>query len=216
MPGHVETAIPADQLVIRPLGSADSETYRRLRQRILELGDGKYFNSSFETERRLTTDAQWREYCAETPDRCKLGIFVSGALVGSMGVGTHLAGRHRFAVIEAVWLDPQYRKAGIAEQAYKRLRQWCVEHDYFYLISEIRADNTRAREIREKQGAVYLFTRRNLKWADGSTADTVFYLMSFSGSADQSRSLDQAIPFMEAALAFLNQEQLADGRGASE
>jgi RimJ/RimL family protein N-acetyltransferase len=198
--------------------AADSEAYRRLRQRVLDVGEGKFFNTSYDRERQLASEDQWRERCAETPARCTIGTFVEGALVGIMGILPYGDPKHRTAELESTWIDPKYRRSGVARQAYDQVRQWCVEHGYLYAVVEIRADNTRSREIREKQGAMYLFTRRNVAWEDGSTADTRFYLQNFSPGAERSRSLDQAIPFLEAALTFLKQEQrdqMAADRGAS-
>ncbi len=225
MTAHVESdtlvdpvdPIRPDQVVFRPLVAADSEAYRKLRQRILELGEGKYFNSSYDKERLLITEDQWRERCAETPVRCTIGTFVEGALVGIMAILPYGDPEHRTAELESTWIEPKYRRSGVARQAYDRVRQWCVEHGYLYAVVEVRADNTRSREIREKHGAMYLFTRRNVAWADGSTGDTRFYLQNFTPGAERSRSLDQAIPFLEAALTFLKHEQrdqIAAGRGA--
>jgi RimJ/RimL family protein N-acetyltransferase len=224
MTAHVESDTPADpvdpvgldQVVFRPLIAADSEAYRRLRQRVLDLGEGRFFNTSYDKDRQSTSEDQWRERCAETPVRCTIGIFVEGALVGIMGILPYGDPANRTAELESTWIDPQYRRTGVAREAYERVRQWCLEHGYRYAIIEIRADNTRSREIREKQGVTYLFTRRNVAWADGSTADTLFFLQNLLPGAERSRSLDQAIPFLEAALTFLKQEQrdeAAAGRG---
>ena len=210
--------IRPDQVVFRPLSAADSDAYRRLRQRILDIGEGKFFNSSYDRERQFTSEAQWHERCAETPVRCTIGTFVDGELVGIMGILPYGDPKHRTAELEATWIDPRYRRSGVARQAYDRVRQWCVDHGYLYAIVEIRADNARSREIREKQGCMYLFTRRNVAWEDGSTGDTRFYLQNFTPGAEISRSLDQSIPFLEAALIFLKQEQrdqIAAGRGTS-
>jgi RimJ/RimL family protein N-acetyltransferase len=220
---HVESDTPIDpirpdQVVFRPLSASDSDAYRRLRQRILDIGEGKFFNSSYDRERQFTSEAQWHERCAETPVRCTIGTFVDGELVGIMGILPYGDPEHRTAELEATWIDPRYRRSGVARQAYDRVRQWCVDRGYLYAVVEIRADNARSREIREKQGCMYLFTRRNVAWEDGSTGDTRFYLQNFTPGAEISRSLDQSIPFLEAALMFLKQEQrdqIAAGRGTS-
>jgi RimJ/RimL family protein N-acetyltransferase len=212
MTAHVESDTLVDrgapnQVVFRPLIAGDSEAYRRLRQRVLDLGEGRFFNTSYTKDRQTTTEEQWRERCAQTELRCTLGVFVEGELVGIMGILPYGDPANRTAELESTWIDPKYRRSGVARQAYAEVRQWCLEHGYRYAILEIRADNTRSREIREKQGAVYLFTRRNVAWADGSTADTVFYLLDYLISADRSRSMEDAIGFLEVALTFLKQEQ---------
>lgn len=201
------TMIDPDRVVIRPLTAADSEAYRRLRQHILEIGEGKFFSSSYTRDQQLTGEDQWRERCTETPVRCTIGIFVEGDLVGIMGILPYGDPKNLTTEWESTWIDPKYRKSGIAGQAYEKVRAWSHDHGYRYAILDIRADNTRSREIREKQGAMYLCTKRDVTWADGSTADAHFFMLNLSPEAARSRSAGQAVAFLEAALAFLQQDQ---------
>src|ERR1700704_1841149 len=116
MTAHVESdtlddpddPVRPDQVVFRPLIAADSEAYRRLRQRVLDVGEGKFFNTSYDRERQLASEDQWRERCAETPARCTIGTFVEGALVGIMGILPYGDPKHRTAELEATWIDPKY------------------------------------------------------------------------------------------------------------
>jgi RimJ/RimL family protein N-acetyltransferase len=204
-----DTLVDPDRVVIRPLTAADSKAYRRLRQHILDIGEGKYFSSSYTREQQFTSEDQWGERCAETPVRCTIGIFVAGDLVGIMGMLPYGDPGDRITEWESTWIDPKYRRSGIARQAYERVRQWCHEHGYRYALIDIRADNTRSREIREKQGAMYLCTRRDVTWADGSTADVHYFMLSLSPDTQRSRSADQAVAFLQAALAFLTHETAA-------
>lgn len=213
---ETDPLVDPDRVVIRPLAAADSGAYRRLRQHILEIGEGKFFSSSYTREQQFTTEDQWRERCAETAVRCTIGIFVDGDLVGIMGILPYGDPRYLITEWESTWIDPRYRRSGIARQAYEQVRAWSHDHGYRYAVIDIRADNTRSREIREKQGAMYLFTRRNMTWADGSAADADYFLLHLSPEAARTRSADQAVGFLEAALAFLNQDlhdEAADGRG---
>jgi RimJ/RimL family protein N-acetyltransferase len=209
MTAHVEsdTLVDPDRVVIRPLTAADGEAYRRLRRHILDIGEGRFFSSSYTREQEFTTEDQWRERCAETSARCTMGVFIAGALVGIMGILPHGAPGDLTAELESTWIDPKYRNAGIARPAYEAVRAWCYEHGYRYAILDIRADNTRSREIREKQGAMYLYTERDVTWADGSTADAHFFMLNLSPEAERTRSAGQAVAFLEAALAFLKHEQ---------
>lgn len=208
MTAHVEsdTFVDPDRVVIRPLTAADSEAYRRLRQHILDIGEGKYFSSSYTTEQQFTSEDQWRELCTETPVRCIIGIFVEGDLNGIMGILPHGDPGTLTAEWNATWIDPKCRRSGIARQAYEEVREWSHGHGYRYAIVDIRADNTRSREIREKQGAMYLCTQRDVTWADGSTADADFFMLNLSPEAQRSRSVAQAVAFLEAALAYLKQD----------
>ncbi len=201
--------IAPDEVVVRPLTAADSEAYRRLRQQILDSDEARFFSSSYISEQHLTSEEQWREHCAETPVRCTIGIFVDGQLAGIMGILPCGDPRNRTAEWIATWTAPQYRRSGVTGQAYRKVRQWSYDHGYRYAVGDIRADNTRSRAIREKQGAMYLFTRRNETWADGSTADADWFMLNLFPGAETSRSLDQAAAFLEAALAFVKHEQRA-------
>lgn len=201
------TLDPPDRVVIRPLTAADSAGYRQLRQRILDIGEGKLFSSSYTREQQFTSEDQWREWCTETPVRCIIGIFVEGALSGIMGITPCGAPGSLTAEWDATWVDPQYRRSGIAGPAYEAVRAWSHDHGYRYAVVDIRADNTRSREIRENQGAMYLCTKRAATWADGSTADVHYFLLNISSEAARSRSVEQAVGFFEAALAFLHHDQ---------
>jgi RimJ/RimL family protein N-acetyltransferase len=211
MTTHVDsnTLVAPQRVVIRPLTAEDSQAYRRLRQHILELGDGRVFSSSYTREQQLTSEQQWREWCTETPTRCTIGSFVDGALVGITCI--LVCGDPTNLTVEwyATWMDPEYRRSGIAKQAREAVRAWSHDHGYRYAITDIRADNTLFREVREKEGAMYLFTQRDVTWADGSTADTNFFMLNLSPGAERSRSGGQAIAFLEAALAFLKHDEHA-------
>jgi RimJ/RimL family protein N-acetyltransferase len=206
MPAHVEsdTLVDPDRVVIRPLTAADSAAYRGLRQHILTTGDGRFFSSSYTREQQFTSEDQWRERCAETSVSCTIGIFVEGDLVGIMGMLPYGDPKDLLTEWESTWIDPKYRRSGIARQAYERVCAWCYDHGYRYAIIDIRADNARSREIREKQGAMYLCTERDTLWADGTTADVNYFLLNLLPEAQRSRSPAQAIAFLEAAVAFLN------------
>jgi|SRR5215510_2274930 len=208
--------VDPDQVTIRPLTAADGEAYRRLRQHILDSGEGKFFSSSYIMEQHLTTEDQWREHSAETPVRCTIGVFVEGQLAGIMGILPYGDPSNLTAEWIATWIAPRYRRSGITSQAYKKVREWSRDHGYRYAVGDIRADNTRSREIREKQGAMYLFTRRDVTWADGSTADAHFFILNLLPGTETSRSLGQAAALLEAALAFVKREQRADAAAGLE
>jgi GNAT superfamily N-acetyltransferase len=201
-----QTFVVPDRIVIRPLTAADSHAYRRLRQHILDIGDGRVFSSSYTREQQLTSEQQWREWCTETPTRCTIGSFVNDKLVGITCI--LVCGDPRNLTVEwySTWMDPQYRRSGLAKQAREKVREWSYAHGYRYAITDIRADNTLFREVREKEGAMYLFTQRDVTWADGSTADTNFFMLNLSPGAERSRSAGQAAALLEAALAFLKHD----------
>lgn len=202
-----DTLVALDRVVMRPLTGADSAAYRRLRQHVLDIGEGRFYSSSYTMERQLTSEEQWREWCTETPVRCTIGFFIEGELIGIMGIASYGDPRNHTVEFSTSWIPPKYRGSSLARRGRERVREWCREHEYRYALIDIRTDNPRRRETREREGAVYLYTKRNVTWADGSTCDADFLMESLTPGTETSRSLGQALAFVEAALAFLKQEQ---------
>ena len=210
MTAHADSELSGnpDHVVIRPLTAADGEAYRRIRQRVLDSGDGRFFSSSYTREQQFTSEDHWREWCTETPVRCTIGVFVDGDLVGISGILPSGDPENLITEWQATWLDPKYRNSGVARQAYEKRHEWSYDHGYRYAVGDVHADNARALEIWRRQGkTLYLFTQRNVTWADGSTADTHFFMGSLSPGADGPRSVRDGIALLEAALTFLKLEQ---------
>lgn len=209
---HAESDISPDRVVIRPLTAADGAAYRRLRQRVLDSGEGKFFSSSYTREQQFTSEDHWRDWCTETPVRCTIGVFVDGELVGISGILPSGDPQNLITEWQATWLDPKYRKSGVARQAYQKRHEWSYQHGYRYAVGDVHAENLRALEIWKKQAnALYLFTQRNVTWADGSTGDTHYFMGSLSPETEGPRSLEQAVALFEAAATFLAHEQRSRG-----
>jgi RimJ/RimL family protein N-acetyltransferase len=206
---RVESELPIahERVVMRPLTGADTAAYRRLRQHVLDIGEGKFYSTSYTVEQQLTSEQQWREWLTETPVRCTIGSFIEGDLIGIIGVASYGDPRNRIVEFNASWIPPKYRRSGLARLARDRARRWSLEHGYRYGVVDIRVDNTRMQELRRNEGAVYLYTRRNVTWADGSTADTNVFMEDLTAGAESPRSLDQAIAFAEAVLVLLKHDQ---------
>jgi GNAT superfamily N-acetyltransferase len=165
-------------LVIRPLTADDSRAYRAIRQKILDIGDGKYFSDSYTREKQLLTEQEWRDWCTETREHCIIGIFTGEELVGVMMITMQGAAGSRIAEWEATWLDPRYRKYGIAKLAYEKVHQWTLDNGYQYAVVFIRDENIRSRDIRLKQGFVYMYTKPDEVWADGSIGRAHCYVLA--------------------------------------
>jgi RimJ/RimL family protein N-acetyltransferase len=172
---NTELAVP--QVYIRPLTGDDSIAYRTLRQRILDLGDGRCFSDSYVREKQLKTEYAWHQWCTETQDHCIFGTFDADELIGVMMVTRYEGFGDRTVEWEAVWLDPRYRRLGIAKQAYQRAQEWSERNGYHRVVGFIRADNARAREIFERLGGRYICTKHDEVWADGSIASFHTFLL---------------------------------------
>ena len=199
-------ALPASDplLTIRLLNSGDSQAYRELRQRVLQIGDGRYFSDSYMREKQLKTAHAWREWCSEKPDHCIFGTFICGELIGVMMI-THYHGfGDRTVEWEAIWLDPLYRKRGYAKLAYGYLQRWTRDHGYDRVVLFIRADNLRSLYIHQKLGARYVHTKRDEVWADGSIADVHSFLLDLHKPAHETHRVHNAVHFDE-TLSFLNE-----------
>jgi GNAT superfamily N-acetyltransferase len=209
-PMTAELAKPAPaydpaQFVVRPLTADDTENYRALRQKIRSSGGGRYFSDSYEREDRLNTQ-QWREWCSEKRDHCIIGTFYRDRLVGIMMITAQGPKNSLACEWEATWLEPEYRKTGIARQAYERVHQWTRAHGYEHALAFIREDNARSREIREEQGFIYTRTKHGEVWADGSVADTNLFILDLSPKHAANGNPHDAICRLEATLASMKGE----------
>ena len=164
---------------LRPLTAKDVEAYRALRQKVLAIGDGRYFSDSYTREAQLN-ERQWREWCTETPEHCIFGTFDKDRLIGVMMITQHGAIQDRTVEWEAIWLDPHYRKQGIAKRAYEQIQKWTIEQGYNRVALYIRADNLRSQQIHRNHGAQYLHIKRAEIWADGSVEDTLCFALDLS------------------------------------
>jgi GNAT superfamily N-acetyltransferase len=203
------------QVEIRPLTGDDSHAYRALRQKILDIGDGRYFSDSYEREQKLTTEQLWRDWCTEKREHCIIGTFANNTLAGIMMVTQQ--GDRSSAVVEweATWLDPHYRNGGIAKAAYEKVYQWTIDQGYTFAAAFIRADNQRSQDIRKKQGFAYAYTLQDEKWADGSIGDTHAFILDLRASTPELRH-QQTIQNLGLVLAFLSQGAHAPQEHISE
>lgn len=178
------------QISIRPLTGNDSDAYRALRQRILALGEGKYFSSSYTRENQFVTELQWRRWCTESREHCIIGTFLGEHLIGIMAISMYGQPKDQIAEWDSTWLDPKYRTLGIAKLAYDKVWKWTQDNGYTKAIVDIKAGNERSLHIRKQQGAVYSHTKHNEMWADGSVADTHYFALNLFQPAHTADKLD--------------------------
>ena len=58
------------------------------------------------------------------------------------------------------------------------MHQWTLDNGYQHAVVFIRDENTRSRDIRLKQGFVYMYTKPDEIWADGSIAKAHCYALA--------------------------------------
>jgi len=191
------------QFEIRPLTGDDSNAYRALRQRILDIGDGRYFSDSYEREGKLTNEQLWRDWCTEKREHCIMGTFADKALVGVMMITQQGNGQSPVVEWEATWLHPDFRMGGVAKMAYQRVHDWTVQQGYTVAAVFIREDNFRSQDIRTRQGFQRVYTIPNERWADGSIASTHAYVLDLRNPADLAAQRPKTIDHLAEALAYL-------------
>ncbi|MBI1274244.1 MAG: GNAT family N-acetyltransferase [Alphaproteobacteria bacterium] len=184
-----EICVQEENLDVRPLSADDSDSYRVLRKRVLDIGEGKYFSASYRRDSQLVTEEQWREYCTEKREHCIIGIFAGGDLVGIMAIVAQKPEEGLVAEWDSTWIDPEYRGKGIAKFAYKEVERWTKCHGYRYAEVFIRDENARSLKIRKKNGAVYSRTKYNEVWADGSVGDAHFFIKDLAVETNQQGDL---------------------------
>ena len=159
---------------VRILAETDFARYRRLRLEALEL-DGRFFASSYVEEKNYT-DNQWKRLSAERPDNCVIGLFSGDKMIGMTRVirwdedplgQTVLFGRS--------YIKPEYRGRGLASLLYEARLEWARRiPNVKSAVVFHRVGNTTSKHINEKNGAKYWLTRP-MQWADGETADGLWY-----------------------------------------
>jgi GNAT superfamily N-acetyltransferase len=199
-----DAAAATPRFEIRPLSGQDADAYRGLRQKILDLGDGRFFSDSYERERQLVTPERWQAWCTEKREHCIIGTFADNALVGAMMITQQGPGGSPVVEWEGTWLDPAYRRHKIGKAAYEQVLQWSRDHEYDYAVVFIRADNQRSQDIRREQGFAYAYTIPEETWADGSIAATHAFAMGLRAETAAGRR-QIAIDRLEDILVFLGQ-----------
>jgi RimJ/RimL family protein N-acetyltransferase len=189
-------------LTIRPLTASDVNAYRELRQKILVMGDGRYFSDSYKREAQLS-ESGWLEWCTETSEHCILGTFDSDRLIGTMMITQHGAIEERMVEWEAIWLDSSYRKQGIAKLGYEYMEQWTIDNGYERVALYIRIDNERSQDIHLRQGAQYMSTKPAEIWADRSVADAYAYRLKLPTIYLQNEQQNRALQYLKTTLASL-------------
>ena len=201
---------PVSTVHVRLLTANDCGVYRALRQRILHLGDGRYFSDSYVREKNLQTEHAWREWCTETPDHCIFGTFDGNELIGILMVTRYDGFGDRTVEWEAVWLDPHYRRLGIARRAYEKAQQWTQSQGYNRVVSFIRTNNLRMRHIREKQGARLVATKHDEVWADGSIGDVHTFLLDLRPTSLKTQQVQALRHLNETGLLEQDRQKLSD------
>ena len=207
---HWKARRTAHAVHVRLLTANDFEAYRTLRQRILDLGDGRYFSDSYIREKNLKTEHAWREWCTETPDHCIFGTLDGNELIGILMVTRYRGFGDRTVEWEAVWLDPRYRRLGIARRAYEKAQQWTRSQGYNRVVSFIRTDNLRMRYIREKQGARLVATKHDEVWADGSIGDVHTFLLDLRPTSLKTQQVQALRHLNETGLLEQDRQKLSD------
>lgn len=204
---HTNVQIGLSQFEIRPLQATDCLAYRVLRQRILNLGDGKYFSDSYQREQQLTSEYLWKDWCTEKHEHCIFGTFIDQTLIGVMMITQFGAIDSPIVEWEATWLDPSYREYGVARAAYEKVHQWTMAQNYKFVVVFIRTDNHRSQEIRKKQGFTYIGTKKNETWADGSIADMHAYSLAMEPADSNQTQRVATLQYLEDTLVLLNQDK---------
>ncbi len=106
--------LPLD-IQLRPLGAQDAAQYRTIRLNALRLAPTA-FSSSFETCRVLP-DEHFRDRVTFAPDNFIVGAFHDQALIATAGgyVDPEKK-RNHVAFVVGMWVEPDYRKRGIARK----------------------------------------------------------------------------------------------------
>jgi len=165
-----------ERFISRVLNANDRNAFRAIRLEALK-NDSNLLGPSYEEENKLT-DNQWCQRCTETNDSCFFGLFDKDQLIGIMSAKKWDGDKEERTVLwGSVYLKPEYRGRKIAEKLYKTRLEWTKRNpnQFKRAVFFIHEANIRSREIHEKQGAKYMFTRPMQWWANGPIAPWHWY-----------------------------------------
>lgn len=160
-----------ERFIARALNANDVTAFRAIRLEALQI-DGNIIGPSYEEENKLTDD-QWRQRCTETNDSCFFGLFDQDQLIGIMSAKKWDEDKEGRTVLwGSTYLKSEYRGRKIAEKLYKVRLEWTKRNpnQFRRAVFFIHEENIRSREIHEKQGAKYMFTKSMQWWASGPIA----------------------------------------------
>ncbi len=188
------------KLSFRPLHSGDYDAYVAVRQRIKELGDARYHSASYRRDKKLMEEGRLAEWLNPDNDHCVMGTFYNGQLIGIMTVVPHMPtdkpqknAENRMAEWDSVWIEPSFRKHGVAKMAYAKLKDWTINHGYVSVESFVRADNHRMLKICNDRGSVRTHVAQNEVWADGSVGDAIFFVTHLNSTPKAVSNLQKKI-----------------------
>ena len=167
-----QKALAALEIEFRALSEADAPAYKEMRLKALNTEGGIYTaNKEEETARTMT---EWKDVCKETTHRTIFAAFAGNQLIAATSVAEENSSTAKWT---STYIEPQFRRAGIAENLFRMCEHWSAIRGHDEVIFTIRADNARSRQIQESNGAVFTH-EAPARFADGSVAPLRYYKKS--------------------------------------
>jgi RimJ/RimL family protein N-acetyltransferase len=177
------TALPiAAPIDLRSLTPAAAPAFRAIRLEALKY-DGRYFAASYQAEAAQPLDA-WRALCAETTQRCTLGLFDQTKLVGITAIAPwDEDATGQTALVGSSYIVPPYRGRDLAPALYAERLQWAAATgSYRRAVVFHREGNWPSKHLNERFGGRYWRTQP-MQWADGQTAPGLWYRIDLAAFA---------------------------------
>jgi len=163
---------------VRTLTGADGNAFKALRLQALE-NEGRFFAASYEDEKKLS-DGQWRERCTPARDHCLVGIFKEDELIGAtaaMKWDGDLGGRT--ALFRTSYIRPDDRGKGLSSLLFTSRILWAKRDGRFDSALLFHREGHWIGELLKHMGArEEPALRRPVQWANGETADAIWYRMN--------------------------------------
>lgn len=142
-----------NSLTIRPLDAPDAAAFRQLRMRAIEDAPTAVWPTLEEEAAR--SDAEICARIAPGPAQVVFGAFDGAGLVAIAGLrGETLQQVRHKGSVWGVFVDPAYRKRGIAGDLFARLRDHAHAHGLLQLSLYVNAENAPAKALYASLGFV--------------------------------------------------------------
>ncbi len=157
----------------RVLKSSDCEAFRAIRLEALERIP-RVFAASYEEEKNYTL-AEWQQRCTETNDRCVIGIFNSGGLIGMTAAMKWDEDPTGKAVLfRSSYIKPEHRRHGLSALLCESRIEWARQRLHFDTGLFFHREGHWIAGLVTSLGAKYWKTVP-MQWANGETANGLWY-----------------------------------------
>jgi ribosomal protein S18 acetylase RimI-like enzyme len=137
---------------IRRLQIGEAELFKHIR--LESLRDAPYAFSSTYDSALHRSEESWREQADSTAQGSDRATFIAFSNADPIGIAAlyRLEDQNHIGKLLQVWVAPEYRGKGIAENLMDATFEWASENNFRTILCRVRTGNTRAQSFYTRYG----------------------------------------------------------------